>query len=136
MEIPVGSASDSVVFLHLRDNRRIRELVRALDRYDALRRTLGSTETLLQLQLRFTRPEEQERVRLAELTDDIVVVPVKVLVVVLLVLLLPATLRAAIFDRRNSPLNGRSWSKSLNNARCTAQFAVFFCTLGDWIQMS
>jgi hypothetical protein len=45
-------------------------------------------------------------------------------------------LRAAIFDGRNSPLNGRSWSKSLNNARCTAQFAVFFCTLGDWIQMS
>jgi len=95
MEIPVGSASDSVVFLHLRDNRRIRELVRALDRYDALRRTLGSTETLLQLQLRFTRPEEQERVRLAELTDDIVVLPVKVLVVVLLVLLLPATLPRA-----------------------------------------
>jgi hypothetical protein len=47
------------------------------------------------LQLRFTWPKEQNGVRLAELTDDIVVVPVKVLVVALLVLLLPAALLRA-----------------------------------------
>jgi hypothetical protein len=41
-------------------------------------------------ELRFTWPKERKGVRLAKLTDDIVVVPVKVLVVALLVLFLPA----------------------------------------------
>ena len=56
---------------------------------------LGATETLLELQLRFTWPKEEKSVRLAKLTDDIVVVPVKVLVVALLVLLLAAALLRA-----------------------------------------
>ena len=85
----VGSASDSVVFLHLRHNLRIRQLVRALDRHYALGRHLGATETLFELQLRFTWPEEQKRVWLAKVTDDIVVVPVKVLVVARLVTFSP-----------------------------------------------
>ena len=68
-----------------------------LDRYyDDVIGQLGKPDALLllELQLRFTWPEEQKRVGLAKLTDDIVVVPVKVLVVVLLVLLLPAGLKA------------------------------------------
>jgi hypothetical protein len=57
--VTVGSASDAVVFLHLRHHLRIRQLVRALDRNNALGRSPGSTETLVELQLRLTWPKEQ-----------------------------------------------------------------------------
>ena len=78
------------MFLHLRHNLRIRQLVRALDRNNVLGRHLGATETLLELQLRFTWPKEQKSLRLSKLTNDSLVEPSKILVVALLVLLLAA----------------------------------------------
>jgi hypothetical protein len=38
---------------------------------------LGAAETLLELQLGLTRPEDQNGLRLPQLTDDLVVVPVQ-----------------------------------------------------------
>jgi hypothetical protein len=45
------SANDAVVFLDLRDDLRIGQLVRGLDSDDTFSQRLGATETLLELQL-------------------------------------------------------------------------------------
>ena len=45
----VLSATDPVVFFHLRDDLRIRQLVRGLDSHDALGQRFGVAQTLLQL---------------------------------------------------------------------------------------
>src|ERR1051325_8383269 len=89
------SASDPVVFLHLRDNLRVRQFVRALDRYDALCRYLGAAETIPELQLGLAWPEEQKSVGLPELIDDFVVVLVETQIVPLLVFLLSAVVLRA-----------------------------------------
>jgi hypothetical protein len=44
----------------LRHDLRIGQLVRGLDSDKALSQRIGATETLLELQLRFTRPEDQK----------------------------------------------------------------------------
>ena len=89
------SATDPIVFLDLRYDLRIGQLVRGLNFNDTLSQRLGAAETLLELQLGLTRPEDQNGLRLPQLTDDLVVVPVKVLTVAVLVIFLaPAILRA------------------------------------------
>jgi hypothetical protein len=97
------------VFLHLRDNLRSRQLVRALHGHNALRRCPGAAEAALELKLRLTWPEQQQRVRLANLADDFVVVLVKVQIVPLLVLLLPAALLKSL---RNAGAARRRMSAS------------------------
>ena len=83
------------MFLDLRYDLRIGQLVRGLDSDDTLSQRLGAAQTLLELQLGLTRPEDQNGLRLPQLTDDLVVVPVKVLAVAVLVFFLaPAILRA------------------------------------------
>ena len=52
------------MFLDLSDNLRIRQLVRALDGNNALRRHRGAAETTLELPLGLTWPEQQQRVGL------------------------------------------------------------------------
>jgi hypothetical protein len=85
------------VFLHLRHNLQICQLVRGVDRNTARGQSFGATKALLELQLRFTWSKEEKSVRLAKLTDDIVVKAVKVLAVPFLVLLLPSVfLRAGV----------------------------------------
>ncbi len=64
--------------LHRRDDLRIGQLVRGLDSDKSLRERLGAAETFLELPLGLTRPEDQKSLRLSQLTDDVVVVPVKV----------------------------------------------------------
>jgi hypothetical protein len=60
-----------------------------------VRQRLGSAETLLELQLGLARPEDQKSLRLPQLSDDLIVVPVKMLAVAVLVFLLAsAVLRA------------------------------------------
>ena len=89
------SANDAVVFLDLRDDLRIGQLIRGLDSNDTLSQLLGATETLLELQLGLTWPEDQNGLGLSQLTDDLVVVRIKVLAVAFLVFFLaPAILRA------------------------------------------
>jgi hypothetical protein len=53
------------VFLHLRHNLRVRQLVRALDGDTALLRGFRSPKPVLELQLGLARPEQQKRVGLA-----------------------------------------------------------------------
>jgi hypothetical protein len=51
---------DSEVFLHLRDDLRIGQLVRSLDAdHETLRQPLGAAQTLLELELGLSRPEDQ-----------------------------------------------------------------------------
>ena len=83
-----SSAIDPVVLLHLRYDLRIGQLVRGLDSDNVLRQRLGAAETLLELQLGLTRPEDQKSLGLPQLTDDLVVVPVKMLAVAFLVFFL------------------------------------------------
>ena len=83
------------MFLDLRDDLRIGQFVRGLDSDNTLSQRLGAAETLLELQLGLTRPEDQKGLGLPQLTDDLVVVPVKMLTVAFLVFFLaPAVLRA------------------------------------------
>ena len=56
------SAVDSIVLLDLRDDLRIGQLVRTVDRHAAFGRDLGAIKAVLELQLGLTRPEEQEKV--------------------------------------------------------------------------
>jgi hypothetical protein len=83
------------MFLDLRYDLRIGQLVRGLDSDNTLSQRLGAAETLLELQLGLTRPEDQNGLGLPQLTDDLVVVPVKALAVAVLVFFLaPAVVRA------------------------------------------
>ena len=68
------SAIDPVVFLDLRYDLRISELVRGFNSNNMLRQRLGAAETLLELQLGLTRSEDQKGLGLPQLTDDLVVV--------------------------------------------------------------
>ncbi len=61
------------MLLDLRHDLRIGQLVCAFDRDDALRQHFGATETILELQLGLTWPEEQKSVRLAKLADNVIV---------------------------------------------------------------
>src|SRR5688572_9243540 len=90
------------MFLDLRYDLRIGQLVRGLDSDDTLSQRLGAAETFLELQLGLTRPENQNRLGLPQLTDHFVVVPVKLLAVAFLVLFLaPGVLRARITSVRS-----------------------------------
>jgi hypothetical protein len=83
------------MFLDLRDDLRIGQLVRGLNSNDTFSQRLGAAQTLLELQLGLTRPKNQNRLGLPQLTDDFVVVPVKLLAVAFLVFFLaPGVLRA------------------------------------------
>ena len=84
------------MLFHLRYDLRIGQLVSGLDSHNTFRQHLGATETLLELQLGLTRPEDQKSLGLPQLTDDLVVVLVKVLVVASLVILLASALVRAI----------------------------------------
>lgn len=68
---------DPIVLLNLRDDLRIGQLVRGLDSHNTPRQRLGAAQTLLELQLGLTWPEDQKSLGLPQLTDDLVVVPVK-----------------------------------------------------------
>jgi hypothetical protein len=82
------------MFLDHRYDLRIGQLVRGLDSDNTFSQRLGAAETLLELQLGLTRPEDQDGLGLPQLTDDLVVVPVKVLAVAVLVFFLaPAVLQ-------------------------------------------
>ena len=76
------------MFLDLRYDLRIGQLVRGLNFNDTLSQRLGAAQTLLELQPGLTRPKNQNRLGLSQLTDDFVVVPVKLLAVAFLVLFL------------------------------------------------
>ena len=83
------------MFLDLRYDLRIGQLVCGLDSDNTLSQRLGAAETLLELQLGLTRSEDQKGLGLPQLTDDLVVVSVKMLAVAFLVFFLaPAVLRA------------------------------------------
>lgn len=69
-----ASGREPVVLLHLRDDLRIGQLVRGFDGHNALRQRLGAAQTLPELQLGLTRPEEQKGLGLPQLTDYLVVV--------------------------------------------------------------
>ena len=98
------------MLLHLRDDLGIGQLVRGLDSDNTLRQRLGAPETLLELQLGFTRPEDQKSLGLPQLADDLVVVPVKMLIVAFLVFFLAsAVLRARpASGTLRDPNNGRA----------------------------
>jgi membrane peptidoglycan carboxypeptidase len=98
------SAIDPIVLLHLRDDLRIGQLVGGFDADNTLRERLGAAETLLELQLGLTRPEDQKSLRLSKLTDDLVVVPVKVLAVAFLVFLLASAVLRAVCRRVPGPI--------------------------------
>ena len=98
---PMVSAIDPEVLLHFRDDLRISQLVRGLDSDNMLRQCLGAAETLLELQLGFTRPEDQKSFGLTQLTDDFVIVPVKMLIVAFLVFFLASSVLRAV--RRRVP---------------------------------
>jgi hypothetical protein len=72
-------AIDPEVLLHLRYDLRISLLVRRLNSDNSLRQCLGAAETLLELELGLTWPEDQKILGLPQLTDDLVVVLVKML---------------------------------------------------------
>src|SRR5687768_2735516 len=91
----VASAIDPEVLLHLRNNLRIGEFVNGLDIDSALRKHPGPVDPLLEFQLCLPRSEDQKGLGLSQLTDDLVVVPVKALTVPLLVLLLASTILLA-----------------------------------------
>ena len=74
-----ASAIDPVVLLYLGDDLRIGQFVRRLDSDNTVRQRLGAAETLLELQLGLTRPEDQKSLGLPQLSDDLVIVPVKLL---------------------------------------------------------
>jgi hypothetical protein len=76
------------VLFHLRDDLWIGQLVGGLDPDNTRRQCFRAAETLLELQLGLTRPEDEKSLRLSQLPDDLVVVPVKMLAVAVLVLLL------------------------------------------------
>ena len=80
------------MLLHLRYNLRIGEFVSGLDFDSTLRQRLGAAETLLELQLGLTRPEDQKSLGLSQLTDDLIVVPVKMLTVAFLVFFLASAI--------------------------------------------
>lgn len=83
------------MLFHLRDDLWIGQLVGGLDPDNTRRQCFRAAETLLELQLGLTRPEDEKSLRLSQLPDDLVVVPVKMLAVAVLVLLLAyAVLRA------------------------------------------
>jgi hypothetical protein len=87
----MGSAINPEVLLHSRHNLRIREfvsVVSGLDIDSALGKRLGSAETFLEFQLGLTGPEDQKRLGLSQLTDDLIVVLLKALAVPFLVFLL------------------------------------------------
>lgn len=86
------SAIDSEVLLHSRHNLRICEFVCGLDIDSALGKRFGSAETLLEFQLGLTGPEDQKRLGLSQLTDDLIVVPLKALTVPFLVFLLASVI--------------------------------------------
>jgi hypothetical protein len=89
------SAIDPIVFLDLRYDLRIGQLVWGIGSGNTLSQRLGAAETLLELQLALARSEDQKGLGLPQLTDDLVVVSVKMLAVAFLVLFLaPAVLRA------------------------------------------
>jgi hypothetical protein len=91
----IASAIDPEVLLHLRHNLRIGEFVSGLDIDSALRKHLGSAETLLQFQLCLTGPEDQKGLGLSQLTDYLIVVLLKTLTVPFLVLLLASAILPA-----------------------------------------
>src|SRR6185369_16797029 len=91
------SVIDPEVLLHLHDDLRIGELVRGLDAHSTLRQRLRSAQTLLELQLGLTRPEDQERLGMPQLTDDRIVVPVKMMAVAFLVFLLASFVLPALW---------------------------------------
>jgi hypothetical protein len=88
------------VFFDLRHDLRIGQLVRGLDYDKALSERLGATETLLEVQLCLTRPENQNGLRLPQLTDDLVVIPVQTLAVAFLVFFLAAAIRGGPNNER------------------------------------
>ena len=68
---------DVVVLPDLGHDLRIGQRVRGLDFDNTRRQRLGAAETFIELTLGLARPEDQQRVRLPEVTDDVVVVLVK-----------------------------------------------------------
>ena len=91
------------MLLHLRDDLGIGQLVCGLDSDNTLRQCLGAAETLLELQLGLTRPEDQKSLGLPKLTDNLVVVPVKLLAEAFLVFFLAATVLRAVCCRAPRP---------------------------------
>ena len=91
------------MLLHLRYDLRIGQLVRGLNSDNTLRQSLGMAETLLELQLGLTRPEDQNSLGLPQLTDDLVVVPVKMLAVAFLVFFLASAVLRAVWRRVPCP---------------------------------
>ena len=93
------------MFLDLRDDLRIGQLVRGLNSNDTFSQRLGAAQTLLELQLSLAA-RKSEPPRVALLTDDFVVVPVKLLAVAFLVFFSPrrpAGLNNERVDRRPIP---------------------------------
>ena len=79
------------MLFHLRHYLRVGQSASGRDLNGALRKRLGSAETFLQFQLGLTRPDDQKCVGQNQLTDNVVVVPVKLLAVALLVFLLASS---------------------------------------------
>ena len=92
-----------VVFLHLRDDLRIGQLVRGLDSNITLRQRLGEAETLLELQLGLTRHEGTKRLGLPHPHDDLVVVPDKVLAVAFSDVCIDPAVRGDVWSRIMCP---------------------------------
>jgi hypothetical protein len=90
------STIDPEVLLHLRYDLWISQFVRGLNFDNMLGQRLGAAETLLELQLGLTRPEDEKSLGLTQLTDDFVVVPVKMLTVAFLVFFLASSILRAI----------------------------------------
>src|ERR1017187_412486 len=80
------------VLRDLRHDLRISELVGGLVFFHMLRQRLGAAQTLPELQFGLTRTEDQKGLRLPQLPDDVIVVPVKMLAVAFLVLFLSSPL--------------------------------------------
>jgi hypothetical protein len=92
----IVSAIDPVVLLHLRYDLWISQFVRGFNFDNMLRQRLGAAETLLELQLGLTRPEDEKSLGLPQLTDDFVEVPVQMLTVAFLVFFLASSILWAI----------------------------------------
>ena len=85
------------MLLHLCDDLRIGQLVRGHDSDNTITQRLGAAETVLELQLGLTRTEDQKSLGLPQLTDDLVVVPIKMLVVAVLIFFLASAVLRTVW---------------------------------------
>jgi len=90
------------MLFHLRHNLWISEFVRCLDADAAFRMRLDATETLLEFELGFAETEDEEFIGIRQLTNDFIIVPVKMLAVAFLVLFLASAILLAGIPRMRS----------------------------------